>query len=123
MVTSRQVNMIDFVEFPVRSLEDLAASKAFFAQVFDWPYQDWGDDYADTVHSGLASGLNADSAHRSEQPLVVVFVSDLPAARRRVLAAGGSITREIFAFPGGQRFHFREPGGNELAVWSECQAD
>lgn len=112
-------NQISFIEFPAPDIVALARSKRFFTQVFDWAYTDWGDDYADTSGSGVGSGFNADPAHRPGQPLAVVFVTDLEAARSKVVAAGGTITRGIFAFPGGRRFHFVEPGGNELAVWSD----
>lgn len=118
MATKRQ-NHIDFVEFPAATVAVLEKSKRFFTAAFDWSFQDWGDDYVDTNSSGLGSGFNADPEHRPSAPLVVIFSSDLRAARAKVLAAGGQITRDIFSFPGGQRFHFKEPGGNELAVWSD----
>ena len=110
---------IDFVEFPARSSEDLARSRDFFSAVFGWQYQMWGDDYADTRHSGVGSGINADSSHRPGQPLVVIYSADLKGTRSRVIGAGGRITRDVFSFPGGRRFHFADPAGNELAVWSD----
>ena len=110
---------IDFVELPARSGADLARAKKFYADAFGWKWQDWGDDYADTQSSGVGSGLNADRTHRPRHPLAVIYVADLAGAQRSVLAAGGEITRETFAFPGGRRFHFSDPAGNELAVWSD----
>ena len=107
---------IDYVELPAG---DVAASKRFYASVFGWTYQDWGDDYADTKSSGVSSGLTAVGPQAPKTPLVVIFVTDLAAAKSRVQAAGGIICRDIFDFPGGQRFHFVDPAGNELAVWAK----
>lgn len=115
----RKSDTIDFVEFPAPDPGAVAAAKQFYTGVFGWEFSDWGDDYADTKSSGLASGFNADPAHRPRMPLVVIFTKDLAGARGRVVAAGGTITKEIFSFPGGQRFHFTHPCGNILAVWSD----
>jgi len=111
-------NTIDFIEFPAASVQALGRAKAFFSQVFGWSYKNWGDDYCDTPAGGLASGINADPESRSAQPLVVIHVDDLEATMDKVKASGGTITRQPFSFPGGRRFHFKEPGGNELAAWS-----
>jgi predicted enzyme related to lactoylglutathione lyase len=113
-----QHNQIDLIEFPADSIEELTASKKFFGQVFGWSFQDWGDDYADTKDSGLTSGVIADAHARPTMPLAVVCVDDLEVAYKKVVEAGGTITKEIFSFPGGQRFHFTDPAGNELAAWS-----
>lgn len=114
-----QFNHIDLIEFPAKSIEGLKASKQFFSDVFDWGFQEWGDDYVDTKDSGVSSGIIADSQAQSRTPLTVVYVEDLEVARKKVIAAGGIVTKEIFSFPGGRRFHFEEPSGNELAAWSE----
>jgi uncharacterized protein len=110
---------IEYIEFPVSGADELTRTQAFFTHVFGWSYKSWGDDYADTTSSGVGNGLNADATHRPTQPLVVIYSDDIQATRATIIAEGGTITRDIFAFPGGQRFHFKEPGGNELAVWSE----
>ena len=110
---------IDFVEFPAQDKAGIGAARAFHGQVFGWSFKDWGDDYIDTVDSGLGSGFNADPAHRPAQPLVVIHSEALEATLAAVTAAGGVITKPVFAFPGGRRFHFRDPAGNELAVWSD----
>lgn len=110
---------IDYIELPAADAGQLQRCKRFFADAFGWTYQDWGDDYADTPSSGVGSGINADATHRPRHPLAVILARDLEGTRSRVIAAGGEITREIFAFPGGRRFHFRDPAGNELAVWSK----
>jgi predicted enzyme related to lactoylglutathione lyase len=114
-----RINRMDFIEFPAKSVEDLNQSKDFYTNVFGWTYQDWGDDYCDTKSSGLGSGINADPGHRPRCPLAVIYTVELEAVREKVLAAKGKITRDIFSFPGGRRFHFSDPAGNELAVWSE----
>lgn len=112
-------NCIDFIEFPAENLNSFHQTKAFFNKVFGWSYKDWGDDYSDTSSSGLNSGLNADPNHRSSHPLAVIYTEDLEDVRERVVENQGLITREIFSFPGGRRFHFKDPAGNELAVWSD----
>jgi uncharacterized protein len=115
---NRKPNTIDYVEFPVPSASGVVAAKRFYDQAFGWVFRDWGDEYAESTSSGIGSGFNADSGQRSSQPLVVIYVTDLEMARTKVVAAGGTITRDIFPFPGGRRFHFRDPAGNELAAWS-----
>lgn len=107
---------IDYVEF---ASGDLAKSKAFFAKAFAWTFQDYGPTYAAMTNAGIDGGMQADPAEQSAAPLVILKADDLEAAMEAVKAAGGEIVKPIFAFPGGRRFHFREPGGNELAVWSE----
>lgn len=112
-------NHIDFIEFPADDIASLERAKAFFSNAFGWSYEHWGDDYVDIKGSGLASGINADPAHRPSKPLVVIYVRDLDSTRQKVTAAGGKLTRDIFSFPGGRRFHFEDPAGNELAAWSD----
>jgi predicted enzyme related to lactoylglutathione lyase len=116
---NKHPNHIDFLEFPGQSADVIAKIKDFYSTVFGWKFNDWGDDYVDTSDSGLGSGFNADPEHRPARPLAVVYASDLMAARSAILAAGGVLAREIFEFPGGRRFHFTDPAGNELAVWSD----
>src|SRR4029453_18627261 len=99
--------------------EDYAGTKAFFENAFGWTYQDYGPDYCDTRSSGIGSGINGDSDHRTLHPLVVLYAEDLEAALAKVTDAGGIVTRAIFGFPGGRGFHFADPSGNELAVWSD----
>lgn len=111
------MDQIDYIELPAENIADLIKTKAFFETVFGWEYQQWGDDYADTKSSGVGSGINAESP--SKAPLPVIHVADIDAAYSKVKAAGGVITKEIFSFPGGKRFHFHDPAGNELAAWSE----
>ncbi|MFI1919688.1 VOC family protein [Nocardia sp. NPDC020380] len=106
---------IDFVEFPSTSA---GASSAFFEKAFGWTATAYGPDYADVQGAGISLGFQADAEERPAAPLLTVHTDDLEEARRAVEGAGGVITVEPFDFPGGRRFHFREPGGAELAVWS-----
>jgi len=114
-----QHNQIDLVEFPAGDAGALRAARAFYESAFGWGFTDYGE-YLDTHDSGTVAGINAvvDDKHQS-MPLVVIYVNDLDAARARVTSAGGTLLHDIYAFPGGRRFHFVDPAGNELAVWSE----
>ena len=108
---------INYLELPVT---DLAGSSAFFAQAFGLALQSYGPTYAATEGARADLGLQADPAERTAAPLPVIEVEDVDAAAAAVAAAGGAITRPIFAFPGGRRFHFREPSGNELAAYQKA---
>lgn len=111
---------INYVEFPSR---DITATKAFFESVFGWSFQDFGPDYTAFTNEGLDGGFFKSDQVSScvmGSALVVLFSHDLEAALLKVKAGGGTICKEIFSFPGGRRFHFTEPGGNELAVWSDA---
>ncbi len=106
---------IDNVELPV---DDPAASAAFFRDVFGWTVVDYGPGYQAVQGGGPELGL----AHgQSKAPLAIIRTDDLEQAMVQVVGAGGVITLDPFSFPGGRRFHFREPGGNELAVWTPVQ--
>lgn len=107
---------IDYVELPS---QDLAGSKAFYADAFGWTFQDFGPSYAGLADAGLDGGIAADDAAATSVPLVILKSDDLEGALARVEAAGGTVTAPIFDFPGGRRFHFRDPAGNELGVWAE----
>jgi len=106
---------IVYLELPSN---DVAACKQFYHSLFGWSFQDFGPDYAAFSNSGLDGGLNgASSAEgRSKFPLAVIDTHDLEAMEKNIVAAGGRITLPIFSFPGGRRFHFTDPSGNELAV-------
>jgi len=114
-----RTNCIDYIEFPVPNPETLKNAKAFYETVFGWQYKDWGDDYSDTQSSGLGSGLNADPEHRPDRPLAVIYCDDLEQIRAQVISGKAKISKDIFSFPGGRRFQFIDPAGNELAVWSD----
>ncbi|MES2095569.1 MAG: VOC family protein [Pseudomonadota bacterium] len=104
---------LNYVELPVQST---ATTKAFFTAAFGWTFTDFGDDYAATMNGATDLGLNGDRSQWTAAPLAVIEVDDLEATHAAVVAAGGTITQPIFAFPGGRRFHFRDPNGNELAA-------
>ncbi len=110
----REDGKLDYLEMPG---DDLGAVKAFYGAAFGWTFQDYGPTYA-AFDQGLDGGFDADAAPDA-RPLPVLFAHDLEAMAAKVEAAGGRIVKPIFAFPGGRRFHFRDPAGNELAVWSE----
>lgn len=113
-------NQIDLVEFPASSADELKDVKQFFSKVFGWQFKDWGDEYVDTQDSGVPSGIIATSPKmRPSMPLAVIYAKDLEAAKEKIVAAGGKIIKDTYPFPGGRRFHFTDPAGNELAIWSE----
>jgi predicted enzyme related to lactoylglutathione lyase len=106
---------IDYVEFPA---QDMIATKRFYQQAFGWSFTDYGPSYA-AFDEGLDGGFDGDAEDQARMPLVILYADDLEAAEAKVRAAGGEIVRPAYDFPGGRRFHFRDPSGNELAVWTE----
>ncbi len=112
----REDGKLDYLELPGG---DLPATKTFYTAAFGWQFIDYGPTYA-AFNEGLDGGFDSDEA--SVKPLAVLYAHDLEAMVLKVTAAGGTILKPIFAFPGGRRFHFRDPAGNELAVWSEGQS-
>ncbi|GAA4775790.1 VOC family protein [Stakelama sediminis] len=104
---------LNYVELPVR---DVAGQKRFYAESFGWDFTDFGPDYAAMTTGEGDLGLNGDAGQWTAQLLPVIEVDDIEAVMARVREAGGTITQAIFAFPGGRRFHFRDPHGHELAV-------
>ena len=109
---------IDYIEFPAGDLEK---ARAFYSAVFGWTFQDHGPDYCAFQDAGVDGGFYRAPLRSSVSEgsaLVVIYADDLEATLERVTGHGGTIVREIFSFPGGRRFHFADPNGNELAVWS-----
>lgn len=118
-ITMPQHEKINYVEYPS---QDLTATKRFFQQAFGWEFEDYGPDYAAFSDQGLDGGFfRSDLTARTStgSALIVFYSEDLEATLGKVEAAGGNVVKPIFTFPGGRRFHFTEPGGNEFAVWSE----
>lgn len=109
---------IDYIEFVVT---DMAASKRFYEAAFDWAFNDYGPGYAGirTRDGGEAGGLRLVSEVVSGGPLVILYSTDISQSLEAVRKAGGEITNGPYEFPGGRRFQFKDPSGNELAVWSE----
>ncbi|MDP9018256.1 MAG: VOC family protein [Candidatus Eremiobacteraeota bacterium] len=106
---------IDYIEIPVR---DMARTKAFYGRVFGWTFVDYGPDYASFSDGRLSGGFTTQERVRPGGALVIMYATDLEKMRDAVIDAGGAIVKDIFAFPGGRRFHFGDPSGHELAVWS-----
>lgn len=110
---------INYIEFPAH---DMDATEAFFSKTFDWTFEHYGPDYTAFFNAGLDGGFYRSelrSVTEKGSVLVVFYSSDLEETLSNVIENGGAITKDIFSFPGGRRFHFTEPSGNEFAVWSE----
>jgi uncharacterized protein len=107
---------IDYIEFSVTSVPD---AKRFYGNAFGWTFEDYGPDYASFADGRLNGGFQTAASVPSGGPLVVIYAADLEGMERRVRQSGGAIVKPIFSFPGGRRFHFADPSGNELAVWSD----
>jgi predicted enzyme related to lactoylglutathione lyase len=107
---------IDYIEF---LSTDLAATKKFYTAVLGWEFTDYGPTYTAFNDGRMAGGFDTADKVTVGGPLVVLYASDLEGMEASVKEHGGTIAKEIFSFPGGRRFHFTDPSGNELAVWSE----
>ena len=112
---------IDYVELPSATAHEL--TRAFYAKAFGLEFTDYGPDYSATTGGDVDVGLNGQPDDALSAPMPVFRVDDLEAAFDAVCQAGGVVAKPIFAFPGGRRFHFIDPGGNELAVWSDAGDD
>lgn len=110
---------INYIEFP---LIDAARTKQFYAGLFGWRFQDWGERYVSFSGAGVEGGFNGEPGTPVAAPgvLIVLYADDLNQTFDAVKAAGGTILQEPYDFPGGRRFHFADPNGNELAVWTEA---
>jgi len=107
---------IDYIELPAT---DIPATKAFYGVVFGWKFTDYGPDYVAFADGHLEGGFTKVASNRAGGPLVILYSSALEKTQAKVEGKGGKIAKPIFSFPGGRRFHFLDPNGNELAVWSE----
>jgi hypothetical protein len=109
---------IDYVEFTVT---DMAEAKLFYGTAFDWKFNDYGPGYAGIQRrqGGEAGGIRLETEVSAGGPLVILYSNDLEATIEKVREAGGQVTQGPYEFPGGRRFHFADPGGNELAVWAK----
>jgi len=114
-----QHEKINYIEFPAK---DIAITKAFFSDVFGWSFLDYGPEYSAFSNAGIDGGFYKSDLSASTQSgsvLVVFFSKNLEQTQTKITTAGGAIIKPIFSFPGGRRFHFSDPNGNEYAVWSE----
>lgn len=122
MNQAEQDRRIDYIEFLATDIE---AIKGFYSKVFGWEFTDYGPEYTSFTDGRLAGGFAVASevtgggGGGGGGPLVVLYAADLEGVLASVNESGGVIVREIFEFPGGRRFHFTDPSGNELAVWSD----
>ena len=107
---------IDYIEMPAT---DIPATKTFYTAVFGWKFTDYGPDYVAFADGHLEGGFTKVASNRAGGPLVILYSSALEKTQAKVEGKGGKIAKPIFSFPGGRRFHFLDPNGNELAVWSE----
>ncbi len=108
---------IDYVELNVK---DVGAAKRFYAEAFGWEFTDYGPTYCEFRDGRLTGGFNGEREPQPGGPLVIIYAVDLDALESAVRAAGGTIVEETYSFPGGRRFHFSDPSGNVLAVWSDA---
>jgi len=114
-----QHEKINYVEFPAK---DVAATKVFFEKAFGWNFVDYGPEYTAFSDQGLDGGFyksNQSSSTENGSALIVFYSSNLEQTKSKIEAAGGTIIKPIFEFPGGRRFHFCDPNKNEYAVWSD----
>ncbi|WP_418606932.1 VOC family protein [Pseudoalteromonas sp. US3C1013] len=114
-----QNNKINYIEIPA---QNIVATKAFFSDVFGWSFVDYGPEYCSFNGQGVDGGFFKSDlvvATKNGSPLIVLYSNDLEAAQNKIGQAGGKIIKPTFSFPGGRRFHFSDPNGNEFAVWSE----
>jgi len=107
---------INYIEFKAKDLEKI---KEFYTVSFKWTFTDYGPTYTAFSNSGLAGGFEKTDTASVNGALVVLYHKNLDLIKNRILKAGGKITKDIFSFPGGRRFHFTDPSENELAVWSD----
>ena len=109
-------NHIQYVEFKANDLEK---TKTFYKQCFNWVFTDYGPTYVAFSESGLDGGFEQTDKAIVNGALVVLYHKELKSIKNDIINAGGTISKDIFSFPGGKRFHFIDSSGNELAVWSE----
>ncbi len=113
---------MNYVEFPAKAID---ATKAFFTAVFGWSFVDYGPEYTAFSNEGLDGGFfksDLASSTANGSALIVFYSRELENTQAKIEDAGGSIIRPIFSFPGGRRFHFSDPSGNEFAVWSNLNS-
>jgi hypothetical protein len=115
-VDAQHDRRIDYIELPAA---DIGATKRFYERAFGWKFTDYGPDYTAFEDGRLTGGFHTGAPVVRGGALVILFAVDIDDAERRVTDAGGTIVTPTFSFPGGRRFHFTDPSGNELAVWTD----
>ena len=116
MSQAEQDRRIDYIEFWTTDMDEV---KRFYSEAFGWEFTDYGPDYSSFADGRLNGGFRLGSEVQPGGPLVVLYSTKLEEIEARVSQCGGQIVQEIFSFPGGRRFHFTDPSGNELAIWSD----
>jgi len=109
-------NHITYVEFKANDLEKI---KSFYNSSFGWDFTDYGPTYVSFSESGLMGGFEKTESEIKNGALIVLYHTNLQSIKNKIIDSNGTISKDIFSFPGGQRFHFIDPSGNELAVWSD----
>ncbi len=109
-------NHINYVEFKAQDLQKI---KEFYTSSFDWIFTDYGPTYSAFSESGLEGGFEKTESEIVNGALIILYNKNLDLVKNRIIEAGGKISKDIFSFPGGRRFHFVDPSENELAVWSD----
>ena len=112
---ARRDRSINYIEFNV---QDIARSKQFYGDAFGWTFTDFGPHYCEFNDGQMTGGFDQSEPVRSGGPLVVLYGDDLETLQKAIVSAGGAIVKPVFDFPGGKRFHFTDPDGYELAVWT-----
>ena len=118
----KKYETINYIEFPAKNLEQ---TKAFFTEVFGWSFVDYGPDYTAFSSEGIDGGFfksDLTVSTNNGSALIVFYSQRLEQTQSKIEKAGGAIVKPIFSFPGGRRFHFSDPNGNEYAVWSDLDA-
>jgi hypothetical protein len=109
-------NHISYVEFKAKDIDKI---KEFYSVTFSWSFKDYGATYVSFSESGLAGGFEKSEAEITNSVLVVLYHENLALIKNKIIESHGKISKDIYPFPGGRRFHFIDPSGNELAVWSD----
>lgn len=109
-------NHINYIEFKATDLE---ATKTFYSKAFGWSFTDYGPNYTAFENAGISGGFEKTDKPLTNGVLVVLHYENLEEIKQNILNLGGKISVDIFSFPGGKRFHFLDPSGNELAIWCE----
>ena len=116
-MTSAENNLrVDYIEFPVH---DISKTKEFYSSILGWKFEDYGPEYTSFHDGRIGGGFYVSEDVKTGGALIVIYTNDIDGMQKKVLAAGGKITKPIFDFPGGRRFHFTDPSGHELAFWTD----
>ncbi|WCO02944.1 VOC family protein [Psychroserpens ponticola] len=110
---------INYIEFKTNDLEQI---KAFYTSAFNWTFTDYGPTYTSFADSGISGGFEKTDDRITNGALIVLHYENLEEIKQKIITLGGEISVDIFSFPGGKRFQFLDPSGNELAVWCETKA-